>query len=121
MRFKKTVTDGVHEMSFAEADAAVDEKRVVLGARVGRNLRSRRKGELVGATQHQIFKREVGKKPRLFGRIDGGSGRRNRIGGRRFRRLFYRPGDVDVASRDLVDDAGNCLAVGFLRHAGLLA
>ena len=54
------VPDGMHQMGFAESDAAVDEERVVGRARVFSDLLCSGLGELVALADHEGLEGGVG-------------------------------------------------------------
>jgi hypothetical protein len=56
----------VDQVRLAEADATVDEKRVVGNARIHRDLLGGGTGKVVGAAGHQIVESEIGIQPGLL-------------------------------------------------------
>ena len=57
--FGDEVADRVHEVRFAEADAAVDEQRVVGAARIARDLQRRRLGKVVALAFDEAVEGEI--------------------------------------------------------------
>ena len=49
------VADSLNQVSFAQADAAVDEKRVILGARIGGGCLASSVGEVVARADNEIL------------------------------------------------------------------
>ena len=70
------VADRVHQMGFAQADAAVDEQRVVSAARILRDLIGRRARQLVALAFDEIGEGEIRIQPAAEhrGRFAGGAG-----------------------------------------------
>ena len=62
------VADSLNQVSFAQANTAVDEKRVILGARIGSCCLASSVGEVVARTNHKVIKSVA----RVKGGVGGG-------------------------------------------------
>ena len=110
----KMIADGMHQVGLAQADAAVDEKRVVGNARVLGDLDGSGAGELVGLAGDEAVEGEPAVEPRAL------EGRRRftaRCGGRRGtgRRRHVAHRGVEVACQDELQ--GKRAAARFGRHS----
>ncbi len=66
------MTDGLHEVGFAEADAAVDEEGVKLSGWMGSDCKSGGMGELVGGADDKGVEGVAGVEASVFVGVGGG-------------------------------------------------